>query len=142
MPLQHQEINPSTDFPSLTRCMLESYENPSQAFFHIFFPIHGSSTQACEDAIAEAATRLKLWHTSDPESHWRKVVDTQNGKIAGGALWKIHKEDPFADPSSLDATWFPDDSSRLFANEVVKTHSGPRSRVASKPHVCKSDPGP
>lgn len=56
-------------------------------------------------------------------------------------MWKIHKEDPFASPTPLDATWFPDDGSRLFANEVVKTHSGPRSRVASKPHVCKSGPG-
>ncbi|KAF7908455.1 uncharacterized protein EAF01_004210 [Botrytis porri] len=69
MTLQLQPIDSEVDFPALARCLFESYESPSQKFSHIFFPIHGTSDIAHEDAINEAATRLKLWHTHDPSSY-------------------------------------------------------------------------
>ncbi|KAJ8067125.1 hypothetical protein OCU04_004500 [Sclerotinia nivalis] len=135
MTLELQTVDPEVDFPAIARGMFDSYENPPQRFFHVFFPIHGTSEEARENAIDEAATRLKLWHTHDPSSYWQKVVDTETGKIAGGALWKIHKENPFANPPPSTVTWFPDDSSREFAAQAVQTHSGPRSRAAQKPHI-------
>ncbi|KAI8630811.1 acyl-CoA N-acyltransferase [Xylariaceae sp. FL1651] len=135
MTLDLQVIDPEVDFPALARCLFESYENPPQKFFHVFFPIHGTGDEAREEAIEEAAARLKLWHTHDPTSYWQKVVDTETGKIAGGALWNIYKENPFADPKHPAVTWFPDNSSRTFVEKVLENHTRPRSQVAQRPHV-------
>ncbi|RYO78152.1 hypothetical protein DL766_009344 [Monosporascus sp. MC13-8B] len=135
MPLELQELDQDKDFPAIARCMFESYEDPPQKFFHVFFPTHGEGADARGAAIDEAATRLKTWHTHDPSSYWQKVVDTDTGNIAGGALWNIHKENPFANPKPPQATWFPNDSSREFAEQALRTHAAPRTRAAQRPHV-------
>jgi hypothetical protein len=137
MPLTLQEIDPDNDFPELARCLFESYEDPPQKFFHVFFPIHGDGAEAREEAIKEAADRLKLWHTHDPSSYWQKVVDEETGKIAGGALWNIHKANPFANPTPPTVSWFPDGGSRRFVEKALVNHNRPRSKVAQKPHICK-----
>ncbi|KAK5625796.1 hypothetical protein RRF57_001512 [Xylaria bambusicola] len=138
MALKLQEIDPEKDFPALARCLFESYEDPPQKFFHVFFPIHGTGSEAREEAIKEAADRLKLWHTHDPSSYWQKVVDESTGKIAGGALWNIHEQNPFANPPASAPTWFPDDGSRRFVEKALENHSRPRAKVAQKPHLCRS----
>ncbi|KAI1149591.1 acyl-CoA N-acyltransferase [Nemania diffusa] len=135
MALQVQDIDTEVDFPALARCLFESYEDPPQKFFHIFFPIHGTDDEAREEAIKEAAERLKLWHTQDPTSYWQKVVDTSTGKIAGGAVWNIYEENPFANPNPPAVTWFPAGGSRMFVEKALENHAGPRSRVAQKPHI-------
>ncbi|KAH8652627.1 acyl-CoA N-acyltransferase [Tricladium varicosporioides] len=135
MTLELQEIEPETDFPALARCMFESYEDPPQKFFHVFFPTHGIGEKARENAIHEAATRLKLWHTHDPSSYWQKVVDTETDKIAGGALWKVHRENPFAAPETPEVTWFPNDSSRTYVEQALQAHSAPRARKAQRAHI-------
>lgn len=137
MPLELQELDQDKDFHAIARCMFESYEDPPQKFFHVFFPIHGEGIAAREAAIDEAATRLKTWHTHDPSSYWQKVVDTDTGKIAGGALWNIHRDNPFEDPKPSQVSWFPEDGSREFVEQALQTHSIPRARVAQRPHVCK-----
>jgi hypothetical protein len=137
MALKLQEIDPEKDFPGLARCMFETYEDPPQKFFHIFFPIHGTGDEAREAAIKEAADRLKLWHTHDPSSYWQKVVEEETGKIVGGALWKIHHENPFVNPPPSEVSWFPDDGSRRFTEKALENHTRPRSEVAQKPHLCK-----
>lgn len=140
MALQVQDIDTEVDFPALARCLFESYEDPPQKFFHIFFPIHGTDDEAREEAIKEAAERLKLWHTQDPTSYWQKVVDTSTGKIAGGAVWNIYEENPFANPNPPAVTWFPAGGSRMFVEKALENHAGPRSRVAQKPHICEHAP--
>ncbi|TVY40860.1 hypothetical protein LOCC1_G005186 [Lachnellula occidentalis] len=137
MTLELQVIDPETDFPSLARCLFDSHEDPPQRFFHVFFPIHGEGDKAREDAINEGATRLKLWHTQDPASYWQKVVDTKTGRVAGGAMWKIYRENPFQSPSpdEDEVTWFPNGGSRTFVECALEEYSIPRARVAQKPHV-------
>ncbi|KAI0469303.1 acyl-CoA N-acyltransferase [Xylaria cf. heliscus] len=135
MALNLQDIDPNVDFPALARCLFESYEDPPQKFFHVFFPTFGEGESAREEAIDEAATRLKLWHTHDPSSYWQKAVDEESGKIVGGALWKIHRENPFANPTLPQVTWFPDDGSRRFVQKALENHDRPRSQVAQKPHL-------
>lgn len=137
MPLERQEIDPEVDFPMLARCLFESYEDPPQHFFHMFFPIHGTGHEHREEAIKEAADRLKLWHTQDSSSYWQKVVDTSSGKIAGGALWNIHEENPFANPHPSAVTWFPEGGSRTFVEKAIENHARPRSKAAQRPHICK-----
>lgn len=137
MTLQLRPVDFEVDFPALARCLFESYESPLQTFFHLWFPIHGTSDNAREDAIDEAATRLKQWHTHDPSSYWQKVVDTENGRILGGALWKIYNETPFENPPPSTLTWFPDNSSRKYAEQALQTHSRPRYKIAQKPHICE-----
>lgn len=135
MPLELKEIDPEVDFPALARCMFESYEDPPQKFFHVFFPTHGNSNEAREAAIDEAATRLKMWHTHDPSSYWQKMVDTETGKIAGGSLWNIHKDSPFANTNPSQVSWFPEGGSRSYVEKALERHSAPRARVAQKPHL-------
>lgn len=136
MALKLQEIDPETDFHELSRCLFEAHEDPLQKFFHLWFPIHGSGEQARESAIKEGATRLKRWHTEDPSSNWRKVVDTQSGKIAGASLWNIYTENPFAEPDNLEVTWFPEGGAREFVEQMLVQYDGPRSQAAQKPHIC------
>lgn len=137
MPLELQETNTETDFPALARCLFDTYEDPPQKFFHVFFPIHGSDDEAREAATDEAATRLKDWHTHNPSRYWQKVVDTDTGKIAGGALWNIHRENPFTKTAHSEVTWFPYDGSRAFVKQALESYGEPRARVAQKPHVCQ-----
>ena len=109
MPLKLLEVDPETDFAAISRCMFESHEKPEQKFFQAYFPTHGSSPQAREDAIAEGATRLCSWSSEDPTSYWQKVIDTDAGRVAGAALWNIYNHDPFAEEQEMEASWFPDD---------------------------------
>lgn len=64
--------------------------------------------------------RLKLNRTHDHSSYWNKVVDAETGEIVGGALWNIHKENPFASPDTSEVTWFPNDGSRSFAESTCE----------------------
>lgn len=137
MVLQLQEVDVETDLPAISRCLFEAHEDPLQKFFHLWFPIFGNDKQAREDAIAEAAARLKLWHSEDPSSNWRKVVDTESGRIAGAALWNIHLENPFATPDNMEVTWFPSGGAREFVEAMISEYDAPRAHAAQKPHVCK-----
>ncbi|KAK8080986.1 hypothetical protein PG997_008804 [Apiospora hydei] len=139
MPLELQAVDPKADFPAVARCLFESYEAPPQPFFHIFFPIHNTTTNnpqnAREAAIAEAAARLKLWQEHDKSMYWQKVVDTETGRIAGGALWNIHEANPFANPAQLEVSWFPEGGARRFVEKALENHVRPRARAAPKPHL-------
>lgn len=137
MVLKLQEIDPEADFCAISRCLFESHEDPPQKFFHLWFPIHGNDEQARENAIEEGAARLKSWHRDDPSSNWRKVVDTESGKVAGAALWKIYNENPFAVPDDLEVTWFPAGGARDFVEHMITDYDAPRAQAAQKPHVCK-----
>lgn len=139
MELTISEINPDVDFPAIARCLFESHEHPPQEFFHLWFPIHGDDEQAREAAINEAATRLKHWHTGDPTGHWLKVVDTSTGKLAGASLWNIYQDsNPFAEPDSMEVTWFPDKGSRTLVEQMLVKYGAPREKAAQKPHICQS----
>ena len=83
---------------------------------------------------------MKRWHTEDPCSNWRKVVDSESGKIAGAALWKIHRENPFAVPDDSEVTWFPEGGAREFVEQMIAEYDAPRAQVAQKPHICKQIP--
>ncbi|KAJ8119861.1 hypothetical protein ONZ43_g3281 [Nemania bipapillata] len=93
MPLELREVDTAVDFPALAKCLYESYEDPLQQFFYVWFPIFGDTK----------------WHAEDPSSYWQKIVDTETGKIAGAALRNIHKENPFTEEHDMEITWFPDD---------------------------------
>ncbi|RYP50307.1 hypothetical protein DL768_004160 [Monosporascus sp. mg162] len=135
MALELQEVNSETDFPAIAQAMYEAYEDPPQPCIQIWFPIHGVGNNAREESLQEAARRLKTWIANDPASYWQKVVDTKTGRIAGGALWSIHHENPYANPKPFLAPWFPDDGSREYAEQAMKAHAGPRIRVAQRAHI-------
>ncbi|KAI1120429.1 acyl-CoA N-acyltransferase [Nemania abortiva] len=135
MPLEIREMDTKVDFPALAKCLYESYEDPLQKFFYVWFPIFGESETARKESLDEAAERLAKWHAEDPSSYWQKVVDTETGNIAGAALWNIHTENPFAQEHHMEATWFPDDGSRRFSEQVAEMHSAPRALLGQRPHV-------
>ncbi|KAI9148163.1 Ferric/cupric reductase transmembrane component B [Paramyrothecium foliicola] len=138
MPVEIQDIDPSTDFPDLSRAMFKAHETPLQPFFHVFFPtLGGGGYQAREDAIAEGAVRLHSWLTKYPRSYWQKAIDSSTGSIVGAALWYICQEDPFADgqDDGKELTWFPDDGSRRFAEQYLDIYDKPRLRAGRRPQV-------
>ncbi|KAI1826380.1 hypothetical protein F4861DRAFT_105195 [Xylaria intraflava] len=135
MPLELLEVDCETELPGMARCMFESYEAPTQQFFQAFFPTHGNGDRAREDAIAECANRLYSWHKADPTSYWQKVVDTNTGRIAGGALWNVCENNPFAEEHKMDVTWFPDDGSRRFVEKYLEIFGTARARLGQRPQV-------
>ncbi|KAI1120829.1 hypothetical protein F5Y10DRAFT_257622 [Nemania abortiva] len=135
MPLELRELDPKVDFPALTKCLAESYDNPVQKFVNVYFAPRGEGKAAEEDRLKEAANRFAEWHAHDPSSYWQKVVDTDTGEIVGGALWNIHTDNPFAHPHNLEVTWLPDDGSRTFAEEFLQQYGTPRALVGQKPQV-------
>ncbi|KAF3020623.1 hypothetical protein E8E14_011680 [Neopestalotiopsis sp. 37M] len=135
MALKLQDIDPEVDFPAIAKCLAEAYEDPPQPFLHIWFPIDASSDEAREASIQEGAERLKLWHTYDPSSRWHKVVDAETGRIAGGAAWNVFETNPFAEPHDMEVSWFPNDSSRRYAEQAIESHGRPRYIAGQRPHL-------
>ena len=136
MPLKLSELDAAVDFPALIKCLFESYDDPVQNFAHIYFPPHEDH----EERVREAVDRLAGWHAHDPSSYWQKVVDTETGKIVGGAQWSIHHNNPFAEPHDIEITWFSDKGSRKFAEEFLRQYDTPRALVGQKPQVCTLHP--
>ncbi|KAI1178273.1 hypothetical protein F4777DRAFT_111075 [Nemania sp. FL0916] len=151
MPLKLLEVDQNTDFPALADCMFDSHEVPPQPFFQAFFPYNSSTSPSSSpawsktraEAIEECGTRLYAWHTSDPTSYWQKVVDEENGRIAGAALWKICREDPFKGKEKekggggggKEVDWFPEGGGRRFVERFLEMYDGPRERRGRRPQV-------
>ncbi|MCJ1246386.1 hypothetical protein MMC30_003593 [Trapelia coarctata] len=130
-----EEVNPDTDFDELMACEWESYENPSQTFFRLFCPIHGTGPNARAESIKEATARQLAWHQSDPTSYWQKVVDVETRKIIGGALWKICKTNPFEQEQHSEAYWIPTGGQRDFVNKALEQFEAPRAKMGQRPQV-------
>ncbi|KAJ6489759.1 acyl-CoA N-acyltransferase [Mycena sanguinolenta] len=138
MPLELRDIDSDTDFPALFDCYNASFGEPMQPFIQLLFPTLGKADPP-QDQYDEGVERLKAWHLLDPNSQWRKVVDTDTGRIAGASAWKIHKENPFAaEPEPLDASWWPAGSARAFAETSLAKLVAPHARFAQRPHVYLS----
>ncbi|KAI1347670.1 hypothetical protein F5Y01DRAFT_294503 [Xylaria sp. FL0043] len=132
MPLMLSEVDAAADFPVLVRCMLESYNDPVQSFADVYFAPRGDH----EERVREAAARFAAWHAHDPSSYWQKVVDTETGEIVGGALWNIHRDNPFAEADDhIEITWFHDEGLRKYAAEFLRQYSTPRALVGQRPQV-------
>ncbi|KAI0151791.1 hypothetical protein GGR57DRAFT_492808 [Xylariaceae sp. FL1272] len=135
MPLVLEDIDPEKDFPSIARCMFESYEDPPQPCIQLWFPIHGNDDDSRERAIEDAAKQLKQSNANDPTSYWQKIVDDESGRIAGGALWSIFEQNPFTNYEPRQAPWFPDDGSRAYAETALRIHVTPRLLCSQRPHI-------
>jgi GNAT superfamily N-acetyltransferase len=143
MPFKLEEVDTTLDFPELIACEWESYEDPYQPFFRLFCPIHGDGVDARAESLKECTARQLSWHESDPTSFWQKVVDTESGKIVGGALWKICLENPFEHPDEhSEVYWYPEDSTREFVGQALEQFDAPRARLARRPQVCMLLSGP
>lgn len=62
-------------------------------------------------------------------------VDNNTGKTLAGTSWIIHKTNPFIGLHSMEATWFPNDSSRTFAEKALENYGRPRFDAAQRPHI-------
>ena len=128
------EVDLDTDFDELIACQNLAHENPIQPFYYLFCPIGNESTR--EASVKESTARMLEWQRHDPHAQWLKVVDTDTGKIVGGAWYKIYKENPFAHPEEEVVDWYPDDSSRDFVGQALEQLDTPRMQKATRPQVC------
>lgn len=62
-------------------------------------------------------------------------VDNNTGKTLAGTSWIIHKTNPFIGLHAMEATWFPNDSSRTFAEKALENYGRPRFDAAQRPHI-------
>jgi hypothetical protein len=132
-----QEVDPEKDFAELIECEWDSYENPDQTFFRLFCPVYGTGPSARPDSVKEATARQLDWHKSDPTSYWQKVVNKE-GKIVGGALWKICPTNPFEHPEDhSEVYWYPKGGQRDYVAHALELFEAPRMRMAQRPQVCK-----
>lgn len=134
MPYQIQDIS-EADFPALVNSMWYTYEHPPQGLFYVFAPKNANGCASKEESIEESRQRLWEWHTSDPSSYWTKVVNTEDGEIVGGALWKLNKTNPYETAQDEEAYWHPPGSQREYANQVLEQYEATRSQLARRPHV-------
>lgn len=139
MPFKLEEVDLAADFDELVACEWESFENPPQTFFRLYFPILGTGPDAHAEAIKDGTRHQLEWFQSDPTSYWQKVTDSESGKIIAGALWKICKTNPFEHPDKhADATWYPEGTRREFATKALAQIDAPRTKMARRPHLCTS----
>lgn len=66
----------------------------------------------------------------------RAYVDTNTGKTLVGTSWIIHKTNPFIGLHIMEDTWFPNDSSRTFAEKALENYGRPRFDASQRPHIC------
>ncbi|KFA69703.1 hypothetical protein S40285_08107 [Stachybotrys chlorohalonatus IBT 40285] len=129
------EVEDSLDFFDVIECQWQSYENPLQNFFRMFCPVRGEGDAARVASLRESASRQWEWHTSDPASHWFKVVDPL-GKIAGACLWKIYTSNPFGKAGDhSEAYWYPEGEAREYVTKSLEQFDAPRRRLATRPQV-------
>lgn len=137
MPIELQDVTES-EFPTVMRCIWDTYENPVQNLFYIFAPLNEDGVGTREDAIKKSTDRFWGWNVSDPRAYWQKAVETETGKIVGGALWVLNKTDPYAQPQpEEEAYWHPAGGQREFANKVMEQYEDTRARLARRPHICE-----
>ena len=131
-----QDVDLDADFDELIKCLWAAWEIPYQGFFYLICPIHGTGPTARDEAIKESTARQLGWAKADPTGHWQKAL-SDDGKIIGGALWKVFPTNPFAKPApSIPIYWYPEGDQRDFAAGVLKRLGMPRAEMAARPHVC------
>lgn len=137
MPLRLEKVTDEADFDELIDCEWQSFSNPPQPFFSIYCPVIGSGPNALAESISESTVRQLEWHTSDPTSYWQKIVDSETGDIAGGALWRICESNPFEGPEEyMIADWHPEGAQRDFMTQALEQYETPRVKMMPRPHVC------
>jgi hypothetical protein len=134
MVLQLSDVNLDADFSELIECQWVAHEDPFQPFYRLFCPIHENGREA---SVKESISRFLEWARHDPHEKWLKVVDTDIGKIVGGALYKVYNENPFVHADEEVVYWYPNDSTRDYASQAIEQMDVPRMEMATRPQVCK-----
>lgn len=137
MPLQLQPVDPEADFAELIECMWEAFETPYQKWFRITCPIHGTGPTARADSLAECTARYLAYYQSATGGQWVKVVG-DDGKIVGGAWWKIFSENPYAAKDGAPrplVTWYPEGPQRDYVTAALRAVDAPKRKMATRPHV-------
>lgn len=131
----HQMTEDDTQWEELMRSMVEAFENPMQSMFRLFRPVLEPGPQADEASYQEFKHRMQFEYGAD--GIWQKVIN-QDGKLVGGALWKIFYQNPFAKHQDETVYWYPEGGARDFASGALELFEGPRRKWGTRPQVCMS----
>ena len=139
MPLVLEETNLEGDYDELFDVEWAAWNDPPQVLWALMFPAKGTGPEAIAESKKVAADRQLQGTRMDPHDRWLKVVDTDTGKIAGGALWKIYTSNPYRAPlPALDAFWWPEGHEmRKLTNDMYAQLQATRPKIASTAHACK-----
>lgn len=135
MPFKLEEVT-YDDFPELISVWWESVENPRQGVMRAIAPILNNDREASLAKSTEL--QLQQYKKNYANIVWFKVVDDATNKIVGGAKWKIHLKNPYAEPPAqpFRAEWYPEGIGRDFATKVVLQLQSGRVGRAQRPHIC------
>lgn len=138
MPLELIEAVIPQDFDDIYATAWEAWTHPRNVMWDLLNPVPESDPDAQARAIAAAAARQFEATRDDPDDQWLKVVDTETGEIAGGALWKVHRTNPYRAPvPPTDAFWWPEGSEmRSLTNALFEQFRLPRTRKMQVAHMC------
>ena len=130
-------VHGDEDFEEFVLVEWAAYENPFCRLLRLFFPILGHGAEARAASQRESIERQRSWQKTDSTGKWIKAVDAESGKIVGGALWHHYKENPYAEETEEECTWFPEGQAREMANALMGQFVMPRMKYMTKPHFCK-----
>ena len=138
MPFKLSEALIPHDHEALFATEWQAWTHPRNAMWELLSPVLESGPDAEAHAMAAASARQLKATLEDPADHWLKVVDTETGKIVGGALWKIYETNPYRAPvPAVDASWWPEgDELRDLTNALFEQFNSPRVMKMQVPHVC------
>lgn len=134
MPFQLLEVTADSDFTPLMAALWESYLNPYLKLMNMTFPIQGTTPEAHSQRIAESVQFTLDDHSSDPTSHWFKVVNAETGEIVGGAEWNICKENIYGS-SGVKGTWWKEGEDREFVAHLLRQYTLPVMTYMQKPYM-------
>jgi len=135
MPLKLLEMQDESEFPAVIQAEWEAFETPYCHLLPLFFPTHGMKPDARTEAMKAGCERQTHWFKGDPTSRWVKVIDTETGRVAGGALWHVFTENPYAKPDDEEISWWAKGEDREMATLLFSQFLTPRMTYMAKPHV-------
>lgn len=131
------ELAKEDDFPELITAQWETFDNPPQGIFRLFFPIEdGDREKSLQRSIEDQRTSFIK---EQPTVKWIKVMDVEKKRIAAAAKWYFFDNaSSFAKRPPVEVDWYPKGMIRNFVTQAVQQYEQPRHDMGQRPHACKS----
>ncbi|KAL1979384.1 hypothetical protein VTN96DRAFT_6073 [Rasamsonia emersonii] len=137
------DVDLATDWDELIESYWEAWKHPRQAVGELTFAHLGSNTAAEAQALADVKRTLLRAAQDDREgTRWVKCIHVPSGRIVGGAMFQVHRRNPYrAGLPPLQATWFPEGSELRGLSEAMYAQLWAwRPRLMSDAHICMYGP--
>ncbi|GLA79250.1 hypothetical protein AtubIFM56815_000037 [Aspergillus tubingensis] len=128
------ELAKEDDFPELITAQWETFDNPPQGIFRLFFPIEdGDWEKSLHRSIEDQRTSFIK---EQPTVKWIKVMDVEKKRIAAAAKWYFFDNaSSLAKRPPVEVDWYPKGVIRNFVTQAVQQYEQPRHEMGQGPHA-------